>query len=118
MNNKPVKGSRLAFAVTFETYTEESITAGDAEERGFILDAGTLRDCVPHVCHGFSRPYWCGHAEPDSTHGRPRWLTWHDYKSVNDGDSTDETRALHIPPGVTDASARRVARLFRVAVRP
>lgn len=108
--------NRHGFAVTFETFTPESVEQGDAAARGFVLERGTLRDCVPLVCHGFSRPDWCGYAEPDSTQGRPRCLTWADYET--DADGTQHSRALHIPAGITDASARRVARLFRVAVRP
>jgi hypothetical protein len=113
MNGRPMKGARLAFRVTFERFTPASVADGDAAERGFIV-SGTLRDCVPEVCHGFTRPDWCGHAQPDSTRGRVRWLDWCDYsEDIRTGET--ETRALHIPPGITDASAARIVRLFRVS---
>ena len=57
--------------------------------------------------------------EPDCwpIRGRVRWLTFHEYNAGTCEyymDGVDETRTLHIPDSVTDASSRRIARLFRV----
>lgn len=115
MTARPEPGARQRFAVTFERYTPESVEHGDAAARGFIVAAGTLRDCVPEVAHGFARPDYAGHAEPDSTRGRVRFLSFHDYREdVATGET--EARALHVPDGLTAASAARVARLFGVRV--
>jgi hypothetical protein len=106
-----------AFAVTFETVTEESAEHGDAADRGYVIEGATLRDCVPHVANGFSRPDWAGYCEPDASAPQtPRALTWDGY---NDGTrhayetGERESRTLHIPAHVTASSARRIARLFR-----
>lgn len=107
------------FNVTFERVSEESAADGDACARGFIAEGLTLRDALPHVCDGFSNPKWCGPCEPDSrpAYGRVRWLTFHNYNACTRDyfeSGEDESRALHIPASVTNASTRRIARLFGV----
>lgn len=95
---------RHLFAVTFETVTPESAEAGDVAERGYIVDAGTLRDCADVL-------RWHGAAVSSDSWPmvRPRWLTWPG--DVSHADGSERTLSLHIPAGITDASARRVARL-------
>lgn len=107
-----------AFAVTFETFTPESVEIGDADERGFVEERATLRDCIPAIAYGFSCPSHCARPEPNATQGRVRWLTFAGYRSTRDGDNHDESRALHIPESVTAASTRRIARLFGARVTP
>lgn len=94
---------RHLFAVTFETVTPESAEAGDVAERGYIVDAGTLRDCADVL-------RWHGAAVSSDSWPmvRPRWLTWPGDVAT---DGSERTLSLHIPAGITDASARRVARL-------
>ena len=112
----PAKGARLDFRVTFERFTPESIANGDAEERGYIVEAGTLRDCIPAIAYGFSSPRNVAHGAADCSHGRPRWLDFGDYaEDITTGEQW--SRALHIPEGITDASAERVARLLGVRGR-
>lgn len=109
---------RNGFSVTFETFTPESVENGEADDRGFIVEPGSsLRDCIPSICYGFSDPRMCAKPEPDCWPDVPRALTWGQYYSTSEGDSTDESRTLHFPKNITSASARRVARLFRVIVR-
>ncbi len=94
---------RHLFAVTFETFTPESAEAGDVAERGYIVDAGTLRDCADVL-------RWHGAAVSSDSWPmvRPRWLTWPGDVAT---DCSERTLSLHIPDGITAASARRVARL-------
>lgn len=94
---------RHLFAVTFETVTPESAEAGDVAERGYIVEAGTLRDCADVL-------RWHGAAVSSDSWPmvRPRWLTWSGDVAT---DGSERTLSLHIPAGITDASARRVARL-------
>lgn len=94
----------MKFSITYETVTPESAEHGDAAERGFILEAGTLRDA--HDALRFE-----GRAiEANSSHGAPGSLTFApdvDYRT-----SAETTKSLHFPRTITDASACRVARLF------
>ena len=98
----------LDFAVTYEHITPESVEYGDVEDRGYVLEHGTLRECLDEI------PQGC-YCEPDSLPcDRPRWLTFYE---TNEG-SRDyyekglrENLSLHIPESVTPSSARRIARL-------
>lgn len=95
---------RSRFAVTFEVVTPESAEAGDVAERGFIVEAGTLRDCADVL-------RWHGAAVSADSWPmvRPRWLTWP--ADVDYTTGSERTLSLHIPASVTAASARRIARL-------
>jgi hypothetical protein len=100
------------FAVTFERYfphpDDEDVC--DADERGFVLEDVSLRDALAetggiHAC--YEADEWPVRA--------PRWLTNSEF---NDGtrefyeQGVRESRSLHIPHHVTDASRRRIARLL------
>lgn len=104
------RSPRHLFAVTFETVTPESAEAGDVAERGYIVEAGTLRDCADVL-------RWQGAAVSADAWPivRPRWLTWPG--DVSPTDSSERTLSLHLPAGVTAASARRIARLAGLGVR-
>ena len=95
---------RHLFAVTFETVTPESAEAGDVEACGYVVEAGTLSDCADVL-------RWPGAAVSSDAWPmvRPRWLTWPG--DVSPTDCSERTLSLHIPDGITAASARRVARL-------
>jgi hypothetical protein len=97
---------RAKFAVTFEIVTAESAELGDAVERGFIAEGETLRDALALVA---------GPCEADSSLApRVRWLTFYEFGSGSRREyerGEHESRSLHIPPSVTDASSRRIARL-------
>jgi len=106
---------KKAWNVTFEIVTEESAEIGDAESRGFIIEGATLREALA----AFS---FCGVAEyasaisADSSHisvsNPPRWFDSETSQNFETGEN--ETRALHIPEGVTPASSMRLARLLGV----
>lgn len=97
----------------FTVYSRGNGPEGDdwsAEE----VCAGSLRECVPAVAYGFSRPDWAARPEPDSTGplSNVRALTFYDYRSTRNGDSHDEERTLFFPAHITPASRARVCRLF------
>src|SRR6187401_3245659 len=101
------------FSVTFDIVTPESAEHGDFDESGFIEEALTLRDAVQEVfstrtsaCDGVSS------IEADSApiRGRVRWVTVCNGMEFETG--AQESRALHIPESVSEASSRRIARLL------
>ena len=101
------------FSITYETVTPESAEHGEADESGWIVDGHgsrvTLGDC-----------YWalqnagaigCYVEANENPVRAPRWLTF--YKVEEDYATGAETSwSLHIPDYVSDASRRRIARLF------
>ena len=97
------------FAVTYETVTPESAEYGEADERGWILEGGTLRDAweVLRNAGAIGR-----HVEADSHPVRdPRWFTFYDV-SEDYATGAATSYSVHLPPTVSPASRMRLARLF------
>lgn len=99
------------FNVTYEIVTPESANDGDVETRGFIAEGCRLRDAL-HELHA-TRTSDVGGVEciecDSSPCVRPRWVTVCNGQEYLTG--AQESRSLHIPDSVSDASARRIARL-------
>ena len=99
------------FSVTFEIVTQESAEQGDAEERGFICEGASLREALADV--NATRTNEVDGVECIETDSspccKPRWVTIVNGMEYRTG--AQESRSLHIPDCVTDASARRIARL-------
>lgn len=96
--------SRARFSITYEIVTPESAEEGDAAERGFIAERVTLRDA--HDALRFE-----GDACDASDYPGPaRWYTFAPSVDVRTGAET--SKALHLHPPISNASALRVARLF------
>jgi hypothetical protein len=112
---------RAKFAVTFETYTTDSVSEGDADARGYLIEAGTLRECVEELnaldaLDVIEPDCWpISHTHPPrsfrATQGSDRYL----YAESEDDEG--ESRTLHLPDSITPASRLRVARLLGVTVR-
>jgi hypothetical protein len=98
--------SRARFAVTFEIITAKSAEHGDAEERGHVEESATLRDALKAA-----RGAGVESIETDSSHGPARWITITAGQDFETG--AYESRALHIPEHVTNASRARIVRLVR-----
>jgi hypothetical protein len=98
------------FNVTFEIVTPESAENGDFEELGFAGEGLALRDAIEEV-RG-TRTSMVGGVEciecDSSPCDRPRWVTVYNGMEYETG--ARESRSLHIPSSVSDASARRIAR--------
>ena len=105
-----------SFNVTYDIVTPESAELGDSEERGFIAEAVPLRSALRYVnetrtCHVGGRET----VEPDC------WPHNGDFRSIYVTNSTEyltgasETRALHIPDGVTPSTRKRILRLAESA---
>ena len=100
------------FNVTFEIVTPESAENGDAEEIGFIGTGLTLRDAIEAVRDTRTslvdgvEYILCDSIPCD----RPRWITVSNGMEYETG--AHESRSLHIPSSVSDASARRIARML------
>lgn len=99
---------------TFSVYSRRWEGPSDEEGSSEEVCAGSLRECVPAVAYGFSRPDWA--ARPELDYSGPlsnvRALTFYDYRSTRNGDSHDEERTLFFPAHVTPASRARICRLL------
>lgn len=85
------------FDVTYETWTEDCMEAGDTDERGFWAEGISLREAVRMV----------GHVQDCGT-----WFA----ETVGDTDYTTGAvtyRSLHPPHNITKASYGRLKRLLK-----
>ena len=102
------------FSVTYEIVTEESAAEGDAAERGYEVEDGTLREAV-RALFG-TRTNLVDGIESISTDSwpcrDPRWITVTNGMEFETGDN--ESRSLHLPRELTRATRRRIARLCGV----
>ena len=104
------------FNVTYEIVTQESAEQGDSADSGFIAENVPLREAIDlfQQC----RTSRCGSGdgiEADEFPIRaPRGFTCYNGMEYETGDY--ESRSLHIPDSVTDASRRRIARLLGLRV--
>lgn len=101
----------MHFSVSFEITTYESAENGEADERGVIDEALTLRDAIKEVHR--TRTNLVGGVEAIQPNRWPvdrvRWITVHNSAEYETG--ARESRTLHIPDTITPASSRRIARL-------
>ena len=103
------------FSVTFEMWDEEAVECGDTDERGFIARDVPLREAVRLVCQTESNQCEQTGIEANEWPVRaPRWITVTNSPDWREGIA--ESRSLHIPDTVTDASRRRICRLLGVRV--
>ena len=100
------------FNVTYEIVTPESAENGDVDESGFIAENVSLRDAIALVSETrTSRVGGVECIECDSLPcDAPRWITVMNGMEFETG--AQESRSLHIPDGVTESTARRIARLM------
>jgi hypothetical protein len=97
-----------AFHITYETYSDDSIEAGDADQRGFTArDVLSLRDALD-ICDwsGATRPE--ADSAPISVANPPRWFSADGVGYVN---GYAIHRSLHLV-NVTPSSAMRIARII------
>jgi len=99
--------SRAVFSVTYEIVTEESAADGEAEERGFICEAATLRDALTDLFRTRTNRVDSGQGL-DCSIGILTMMNGMEYET-----GAYETRALHMPRNVTGATYNRIARLAR-----
>jgi hypothetical protein len=102
------------FSVTYSLVLPGSAEQGDFAECGDIARHVGLREAIQHVMETRTSAVDCVESiEADSWPcSRPRWLTVANGAEFETG--AYESRSLHIPPHVTPASARRIARLLGV----
>ena len=90
------------FSVTYEIVTPESAEHGDTAEDGFIAENISLRDAIDEVggvC--------------DEHNGNCEWFTRYDY-GTDYRTGARESRSLHVPDSVTNATRTRIGRLLGV----
>lgn len=111
--------AKHGFSVTFERYFphDEGDDICEADETGFVIEGASLRDAMQDgLEHQDSR--YAGACEADSYPARGvRFLTFHRWNFESGDhfrDGITEVRSLHIPDRVTEASRRRICRLFGV----
>ncbi len=96
----------ITFDVTYEIVTHESAEHGDAEERGFAAKGVRLREAISEIGH-------CAHQADCSPIAGARWYTNCEYdEDFRTG--ARESRSLHMPNSLTEASRMRIARLLGV----
>ena len=102
------------FNVTYQIVTEESAAAGEADEYGHIVEEVTLKEAIDEVNRTRTNLVDGVVAiELDACPtDRPRLITITNGPEFRTG--SVESRTLRIPDTVTDASARRIARLLGV----
>jgi hypothetical protein len=108
--------NRLTFGVTYAITTPESAEEGDFAERGWAAEWVRLREAIKEL-HRTRTVEVDGVTDIDTTttHRAPDWLARPVSVNVCNGPEfrtgATEERTLHIPNNVTNASARRIARL-------
>ncbi len=102
------------FSVSFEIVTPESAENGEAEDSGFELESGSLREAVETLFG--TRTSGVGgveYIEPDcSDTTQARWLTVANGMEFRTG--ARESRSLHFPNTMTPASRARLCALLSV----
>ena len=93
---------RPKFRTTYETFTEESLSAGDAEERGFLSEDTDLRTAIDEATE---IEYEAVEASQYPI-GPGTWFTFFGTPWAA------ENRSIHPPRGTSVASLRRIARLI------
>lgn len=111
--------AKHGFSVTFERYFphDEGDDICDADERGFVIEDASLSDAIQDGLE-YRDPRYAGACEPNAmpAHG-VSWLTfytWNECTREQIEQGITEVRSLHIPDRVTEASRRRICRLFGV----
>lgn len=107
------------FNVTFDHVTEASAEAGDFDKVGFIAEGVSLREAIDILRDTAGETLYGpdGHVHADNGPDpvRVRWVSMHIPFPYHDPEILSETRSLHIPETVTDASTRRILRLIEKA---
>ena len=99
--------AKATFNVTYEIVTPESAEDGEPEEQGFAAEDVELREAVKELTR--TRTCHVGGVEGVDFSGR-------NVRVINSMEfltGASESRTLHIPPTVTNASAARIMRLLR-----
>jgi hypothetical protein len=111
--------AKAKFGVSFEIVTPESAAEGDADERGMIEENESLREAISDF--NTTRTRHVGGVEsieadisPIGKTTRVCFITITNSTEFLTG--AQESRTLHIPKTVTDASSRRIAKLVGVKV--
>jgi hypothetical protein len=98
-----------SFTVTYEIVTPDSAHDGDADERGFVVEHASLRHAIDAVnatrtnrVDGVTAIEWNGNDR--------RWITIDNGFEFETG--AQESRSLHIPEQVSNASRNRIGRLL------
>lgn len=99
-----------AFAVTYEIVTIESAEHGETADAGFISCDVSLREAMADVFE--TRTSLCDGVECVEAGGL-NWITVYNGMEFETG--ARETRKLHFPENITEASKRRICRLMGAA---
>lgn len=100
------------FNVTYDIVTPESAEHGDYDKSGFIGQDMTLRDAIRAVTETRTNQVsGIESIDPSASGSGFRWITVTNGMEYQTG--ACESRSLHIPDHVTDASRMRIARLLR-----
>lgn len=96
------------FHVTYEIITDESAEAGDVAESGFEAEGITLREAYDIL--RWTGGY-CEASDSSFCLGPYSWLSFYCEPDPYTGET--KNYALHFPRNLTNATRRRIAKLFR-----
>lgn len=100
------------FSVSFEIVTPESAEYGDAEERGWIMERGSLREAV-EALFGTRTSLVGGIVYCEASDSDARGARWFRVGNAMEFETgATEERALHFPGNVTPASRARLCALL------
>jgi hypothetical protein len=100
------------FSVTYEIVTQESAEQGDTDESGFIGEGLDLRSALDAVRETRTNEVGGAEVHPSASDvSDMRWISVANGMEFRTG--AYETRSLHIPDGVSDASRGRILKLMR-----
>jgi hypothetical protein len=109
------------FSVTFERFFphDEGDDVCEADESGFVVQNVSFRDALQDGLE-YLEPSWAVacYADCYPAHG-VRWLTfaeWNQCTREQIEQGISESRTLHFPRNLTEASRRRLCRMFGVKV--
>jgi hypothetical protein len=109
---------RTGFSVTFERYLphDEGEEICEPDERGYVIQDVSLTDAIRQGLDFFRDNY--AHCEPNCFPLRGvSWLTfdnWNDCTRDQIERGINESRSLHFPASLSDASRARVCRIFGI----
>lgn len=100
------------FSITYETWDDESIEAGETDDKGYACENESLRDAIRELMESspttdtqsIETNQW-----PDN--GTSTWVSVYNGLDWNSGETTN--KSLHRSAGITNASWSRIVKLIK-----
>lgn len=100
----------MLFSVTFESWDDEALEAGDTDNCGFLAEGLRLRQAIQELfacgCGFVSSEVSASDSRPDCA----RWISVDFGRNMYTGEALQH--ALHLPDSISPASRARIVRLI------